>query len=117
MDHDHDILERVTEPLRVPLKSHEVTEHASQLANKLYELDQAVLDHKERKKRMKLIEDTLSQEIEDLGEDVRTRTTTRMVDCEWQADWSQGVKYLIRTDNGDVVETVPLSEADRQRSL
>lgn len=48
---------------------------------------------------------------------IHAKQEIRLISCEWRADWHAGTKSLIRTDTGDVVETVPLTAADKQARL
>lgn len=48
---------------------------------------------------------------------IESRTEHRPVECEWMFDYKKATKTLVRTDTGEAVQTVTLTERERQTEL
>lgn len=65
------------------------------------------------KERIKNIEERIAE----LVRDVEEGTEDRAVDCYYDPQWSQGVVYTRRCDNGEAIEERTLTVEERQKQL
>jgi hypothetical protein len=56
-------------------------------------------------------------DISSLARQVRTRQEERVVTCMWERDDSRYAMILVRQDTGELVETRPMTDEERQREL
>lgn len=110
-----------SEMLPVPLKGHEVERKASDLAQKLMEYR---LIEEEKKTSAKVYGDRLKESrrvIDELGEEVRTRSELRLVETHEIPSPTSNVILVVRNDTMETVRTRPMTEHElevrKQRTL
>ncbi len=110
-------LERTSRSLRVGLTDEELQRKAQALAAELHALDELRAAHKAERAAMKEAETVQADSVKLLGTDVRTRSESRDVECEWIADFPRGVVELVRLDTDEVVAERPIEPRDRQLAI
>jgi len=55
--------------------------------------------------------------INDLARKITTREEMREIRCRWVYHWQDGVKVLIRTDNGKQIDKQEIKDYERQAEL
>ncbi len=96
-------------------------EEKQERGKSLADLEYAKVEIERNKKiEMERFKDELTST--DLGIDklvsvIRSGMEDREVDCEWKPDWTTMVKSLIRLDTNEPVQTMPISENERQTAL
>ncbi|RJO61081.1 MAG: hypothetical protein C4542_07285 [Dehalococcoidia bacterium] len=106
-----------TRELKCVLTDEEMKNYSMALARKQQDLAQAELEkkaaasyHKERMER-------LTSEINTVSRNVVNGYEFRQVECYWDYLWNDGVKRLYRTDTGEMVDSKPINEYERQQHL
>ncbi len=103
--------------LRCDLTSQEVADRADELGSALHrraETEKAKADASASYAAdLKAATSTINR----LGEEVRTRSTQRPVECHAVPDFAEGVMETIRLDSGEVIARRPLEPDERQPEL
>ncbi len=60
---------------------------------------------------------SLEKDVRQLSRKISTKKEDREVKCEWQYRWEEGMKDLVRLDTFQIIETLPISDADHQTRL
>ena len=93
----------------------EVLDIATEMSQKLEELDNVEAEKKAAAANFKLLTDALESEISIMAKSVRTKTEEREVDCEWVFNLPvPGMKQLIRLDTEEVVDEKDMTDMDKQ---
>lgn len=104
-------------PVREPLTQSELVEKAIECA-KAYEdlsdLEESLADAKLDYKRRRAV---LNEEIRTLHYDIATGREWRSIDCRLRLRFAEGVVDTVRVDSGEVVESRPMNEKDRQTAM
>jgi hypothetical protein len=61
--------------------------------------------------------DELYAQAQVLKTAISTRREYRMVPCIWKFDWKAGIKNLVRNDTKEAVNSLAISDAERQEEL
>ena len=113
----HEVLRTLHRPLRVPLTDDEHRAKGQALAAQHEAVVLLEQQHKAAKAEMRDAESDAKAVLAALAWDVRTQSETRSIECEEIADYSKGTVDVVRLDTGAVVDTRPLSDAERQRTI
>lgn len=62
-------------------------------------------------------EKAISAEIVNLSNQVASKKEYRQIECEWDFDWTEGVKRLYRTDTSEIIDTRKIKESERQARI
>lgn len=106
-----------TRELSCGLTREEVEERAQEAASILERRDQREADLKEQQKRWKNEISQLDLEHRILSSEVRSKTTTRAVECERIFDYDAGKVTEMRRDTGEVLHTRNMNDTERQKDL
>jgi hypothetical protein len=109
--------ERLLIPLPCPLTDDEKIARSLMLAEALDRRNQLDLERKDTMAEFKDREAKLDSEIGRLGTIVRGGKELRQVECEDQHNYKNGTADRVRLDTGEVVQTRPLTEEERQQEL
>jgi hypothetical protein len=103
--------------LRVVLTPTEIAERADRAAQLLAERDGKESEAKAAAKDFKGQIENMDSELRRLSNEVRTRATYSMVDCERTYDYAAGRVRITRADTGEVTEDRRMTDAERQMDL
>jgi hypothetical protein len=103
--------------LPVKLTEREMDAYGRTLDDKVSELVALELAKKQAADQFKGDIDRVERTVKILGHKVHTGIEDRDVECFWEPVYDRGVKELRRNDTMQVVETRPLTEEEKQRSL
>lgn len=103
--------------LPVPLSQSELLVKAEELARKV----RAAADIEDEKKAansdFKTRLEELDMAINELSEIVATKSEQRQVECALYENYGSATMELVRVDTGELIETRPMTEAERQAHL
>jgi len=119
-DHSVRFLTRETIPLEVQLSEDERIEAGKSLGEALQEIDELTLDLSAIRKQYKAKIDKVKMEVSRLKHMVNKGAEKKLVECEWQTSQDpdeDDVKYLVRTDTGEIIGRDVMTDEDLQRSL
>lgn len=108
---------RVTRILPVKLSKSEVVERGQLAAQVLHKIDEAEAEKKRVAADVKERTEALESELRRLSYIVEREEEDRTVECSWHFDFMKNEKNLIREDTGEVVETKPMTDEERQIAL
>jgi hypothetical protein len=103
--------------LSVELGDEELKQKSDVLATRIEELDEV---EQQRKSAMDGFKDHIKEiqgDISSLARQLRTRRENRVTPCMWERDDARMSMLLIRQDTGEIVETRPMRDDERQPSL
>lgn len=103
--------------LSCALSREEVEERAQEAAAVLERRDQKEQDFALEKKRWKNELDKMDAEHRILSAEVRSKTTTRAVECERVFDYDVGKVVETRCDTGEWIYTRNMADSERQKDL
>jgi hypothetical protein len=106
-----------TRDLKCELSREEVEERAQEAASILERRDQKEADAKEEAKRRKNEIAQLDLEHRILSSEVRSKTTTRPVECERVYDYDAGKVTEYRSDTGEKLHSRNMTDSERQKDL
>jgi hypothetical protein len=104
---------RFQELLPVPVDDHELGQLGSELAEKHSLWLKTRLDAKKFAKACKEVTDRCEDEMEELGLIIQDQARLAPVDCQWEFDFSAGVKKLRRCDTWTIEREETLSAEER----
>ena len=110
-------LDRQVRELRVRMTESEHRAAGERLANAIGELETMKDSHKVERAAMSEAEKALGYEVKTLSLDVRLCSHVASVPVVIEADFARKVVEIVRADNGEVVESRELTDADRQAAL
>lgn len=102
-----------TEDLPCKLSGEELAEEAQKLTDLLVEIESLEGKKKAVASDFKGKIDALKARVKELT-GVVTHGEVREVECQWDYDWENATKALIRLDTEEEVRVVPVTEEDRQ---
>jgi hypothetical protein len=95
-----------------------------ELAAKAQELVKVIAETEAAEGKLKLESSMAREDIKELRKKssrlaatVRNKTECRQVSCAWEIDYLSGIRNLIRTDTGEIVESRTLTVEERQQKL
>ncbi len=107
----------ITRELRCDLDRGEVADRADQLARELRRRSDKEKAKADANAGYSADLKCLASTISTLGEEVRTRSTIRPVECRFHPDYDGNVMQTVRIDTGEVVARRPLVAHERQPEL
>jgi hypothetical protein len=110
-------VERYVSNLKILLSQEEIADRADRAAQKLAERDAKTEELNAAKKHGKAVIDGLEAELRRLSNEVRTRSTYDLVECERVYDYTRNTLREVRLDTGETLTERPLTEGERQREL
>lgn len=108
---------RFQELLQVPVDDHELAGLGAEMAEKHALWIKTRLDAKKFAKACKEVTDRCEEEMEELGLIIQDKARLAPVDCQWEIDYTAGVKKLRRCDTWIIVREETLTVAERQPNL
>lgn len=106
-----------TVELPFDLTDDELRDRGAEQARKLQERAAVDEERKDKAKSYKDRIDEIDAKIATLADAIVTGRELRPVVCEWVADNARAVMNLVRTDFGTVVQSRPMTEAEKQRAM
>lgn len=103
--------------LKVKLTQEEFVATASALGAEQAKLNEAQSEKAQAMATFKARIQTHEDKLQELGEKVRTREETRAVECLEKPDERRFVVEVYRMDTGELVETRPMTAAERHSVL
>lgn len=102
----------------VRLTPEEITEHGDALAKANLDLSQMEKDLANVKKQYASKIAGFEASIASHSMFITTKEEWRDVECQWQFDFKNGTKNLIRLDTGEIIESqIKVTDNDRQKTL
>lgn len=99
------------------LTKDELIEYATQLSQLIEESNDLEAEKASESKRLKEAIDGKEAAISRISKIVKAGRIERPVECHWEYNYGDNIKTLTRTDTGEVVKTLPLTIADKQKTL
>ena len=112
-----EIINRFTKVLPCKLSDEELGEKAKEIADVYTEIDALEDEKKVRASEYTEKINERSRAMAELIEQVKTRSAPRPVECITRANDRLGEVDEVRTDTGEVIETRPMGEDERQRDM
>jgi len=117
-------LTQTTRILPVKLTEAEVALSANEMARAVEERDEMIdgVDQikEEAKAEVKNLDNQITRAdaiISDLAYQVRTNTQKREIECVWNRNDESSHMELVRKDDGDIIETRPMTAQEKQKGL
>ena len=102
-----------TKKLICKLTEHECMERGEELAQVFKGIQELEVERARINAQIK----PKQQRVEQLVTIIDTKLEEREVECDWRFDWIKGVKVLVRSDTFEEVDSVKISEEERQIKL
>lgn len=106
-----------TVELPFDLTDDEIRERGQEQAKLLAEKADVEVERKEKAKAFKDAIEELDEKIGRLVGVIQTGRELRPVSCEWVPDNARALMNLVRLDFGTVVQSRPMTEAEKQRAM
>lgn len=103
--------------LPVSLSDDDVKQKGDVLATRIEQLDDIEQRRKASADSFKEQQKEAQGDIASLARQVRTRLEHRVIGCAWERDDARLSMLLVRQDTGEIVETRPMCDDERQHSL
>lgn len=107
----------VPEMLSVRLTHDELRDFGGELAGVLEEISNQTMREESIKKELKAKMAGLEARRDEIASIVRRREQLRSVECVWERHYADGLARKIRLDTGEVVQSRPLRDDERQPKL
>jgi len=101
-------------PLEVRLSERELKQASKLLADALQKKGQLEAETESFKADVKSKVKEFDEQIARCAYLVNTEKEIRQVECEEQFDWDKSLKMIVRLDTGEVVNTVKVTNEERQ---
>ncbi|HZV47855.1 MAG TPA: hypothetical protein VFG06_11000 [Thermodesulfovibrionales bacterium] len=109
--------ETIVQTLPCILTREELEERARKLAAANQATGELEKDKKQVGDQFKARQSALESSILMLSGQITTGKEYRPTECEWEFDWTEGVKSLRRTDTMEEIEHKKIAESERQALL
>ena len=106
-----------TVDLPFDLTDDEVRERGQEQSKLLAEKADVEIERKEKAKAFKDQIEDLDERIGNLVRVIQTGRELRPVSCEWVPDNARALMNLVRLDFGTVVQSRPMTDAEKQRAM
>ena len=106
-----------TRSLPCVLTEPELLERGNRVADVLRDLEDLDEKRKQAAADFKGRIDVLDATARQLGKEIRTKTEYRMVEVVRETDYRRNVAEVVRSDTGEVIESRPLTPAERQMEI
>lgn len=102
----------------VKLTKEEIAEHGDALAKANIDLEQVEKELANVKKQYAAKTTALESAVSSHSMFITTKKEWRDVECQWQFDFKNGAKDLVRLDTGEILESqIKVTDNDRQKML
>ncbi len=107
-----------TKHLKVPFTAEELDCFKNQLSEGITELQNAESEKKDVTTSLNAKIEAAKSSITHINNKIRDKCEYRMVKCEAiNLDFEKNTKDIVRTDTREIIETIELTETDRQLNL
>ena len=104
-------------PLACKLTTQDRATAANQLAEAIQNLEALDIQHKTDTKNFNSLKQQFAGSVHRLSREVANGEAVRSVDCELRLNYTTLAASLVRTDTGEIVETRPMTEDEKQEDL
>ena len=104
-------------PLACKLTTEDRAAAANQLAEAIQNLESLEIQRKTDTKNFNSLMQQLAGSVHRLSREVANGEAVRSVDCELRLNYTTLAASLVRTDTGEIVETRPMTEDEKQMDM